>query len=230
MNKIYLKKRRRKKLFFVFVFFIVLSGIFLLFDFQFRPTVKSISINKAKIVINECVNEAVLEDIQSNSQDYTNLMKLNKNEIGEVLSLSSDVEKINKVKSRISLIIQKKFCNLKSKKVLIEFGTLTGIELLNGKGPLIPLKMSASGNVFSDFKSNFLSSGINQTFHQVYLQIHTKVTIIMPGCSCTSEIDTSVPISETVIVGKVPNFYGGSVPAGICNTLDDSKPIAKDEN
>ncbi len=158
----------------------------------------------------EVVNEAVLEDIESGKDVYSEMIHIDKNESGEVLAISSDVFKINYLKSHISILIQKKLSELKVRNFSISLGTLTGFELLNGRGPPVPLKISASGSVDTDFKSGFLSSGINQTLHQIYLSVHAVINVIVPGCSCMTEFDTNVLVAETVVVGKVPNFFGGS--------------------
>ncbi len=188
--------------------------------------VKSASASQARVVVTDVVNEAILEDMKNNACYYSDMVNLDKDKDGQVIAVSVNIEKINNLKSHISLLIQKNFQNLKSKKILMAFGTLTGWELLNGKGPHIPIKISASGSVHTDIKSDFLNSGINQTLHRIYISVDTKVSVTMPGASCVTEIDTKVLAAETVIVGKVPNFYGGSAPSsnsGVCENSKDKK-------
>lgn len=185
--------------------------------------IKSASASQARIVVTDVVNEAILEDMKSNACYYSDMVNLDKDKDGQIIAVSVNIEKINNLKSHISLLIQKNFQNLKSKKVLMAFGTLTGWELLNGKGPRIPIKISASGSVHTDIKSDFLNSGINQTLHRIYILVDTKVSVTMPGASCVTEIDTTVLAAETVIVGKVPNFYGGSAPSGTSGACENSK-------
>lgn len=170
----------------------------------------------------DVVNESVLEDMENGKDIYSEMIHIDKSESGEVLAISSDVGKINYLKSHISLLIQRKFSELKGRDLSIPLGTLTGFEILNGKGPLIPLKICASGSVITDFKSNFLSSGINQTLHQIYLSVHTRISVIVPGCSCITELDTNVLVAETVIVGKVPNLFGGSAFQNMHSAANES--------
>lgn len=163
------------------------------------------------MIVSQTVSEAVLQDMSENNSDYSEIVTMNKNDTGEVMSITSNIEKINSLKSRVALIVQEKICSLKAKDISIPMGTLSGIEFLNCKGPLVPLKIAASGNVQTDLKSDFFSVGINQTIHRINLMVHTKVSVLMTGCSTSFESDNKVLISETVIVGKVPNLYGGSV-------------------
>ena len=109
-------KKFRIKFIFVVIVFI---SIILLLDFQFRPMIKSVAISKSRTVFSEVINEAVLEDINNNPENYKEVVNINKNEVGEVLAVSSDIEKINSLKSNINLLVQKKLCNLNQKNIYI---------------------------------------------------------------------------------------------------------------
>lgn len=186
----------------------------LFLNFKIRPVIKSSSANRARMIVSQAVSEAVLKDISENRDNYSEVIAINKNDTGEVMSLTSNIEKINSLKSHVTLAVQEKLCNLKTKDIFVPVGTLSGIEFLNCKGPLVPLKISVSGNVQTDLKNDFLSSGINQTLHRIYLIVHTKVSVLMPGCSSVFESDNKILIAETVIVGRTPNLYGGTIASG----------------
>ena len=173
-------------------------------NIKFSPMIESVCISKAKIISSQVVNEAVLEDMNENKDIYSEITHFKFGNNGEILSLSSDICKINELKSRVNLLIQKKFSEYNSKEVFISIGTLSGWEIFNGQGPQIPIEVSISGNVDSEFKSNFTNAGINQTLHQIYLYVHMKVNIVMTGVSKSTPSDTNILISENVIVGNVP--------------------------
>lgn len=87
------------------------------------------------------------------------------------------------------------------------FGSFTGISLLAGRGPGIKIKISSVGNVETDLKSEFISQGINQTLHRVYLQVKCEVSILTPFENITRDITNQVLIAENVIIGKIPSTY-----------------------
>ena len=87
------------------------------------------------------------------------------------------------------------------------FGSFTGISLLAGTGPGIKIKISSVGNVETDLKSEFISQGINQTLHRVYLQVKCEVSILTPFENITRDITNQVLIAENVIIGKIPSTY-----------------------
>ena len=76
-------------------------------------------------------------------------------------------------------------------------------ELFSGLGPSLPVFISLSGNVKSDFESTFEAGGLNQTVHRLSLHISAEINIIMPLNSVSTTVETSVLISETVIAGRV---------------------------
>ena len=189
------------------LFLLVLLGVSLFLHFKFRPVIKAISVSKAKVISTEAVNEAILQELSENKEAYNQIVKLEKLENGELTAILSDMEKVNKLKSRVGMIIQNKFLSLKDRKISVALGTLSGIETFNGPGPSAPMKISVSGNVSTDFKTSFSGAGINQTIYQIYLYIRTRICVMVPGCSCCEDFESSFLVSEIVVLGNVPKVY-----------------------
>ncbi len=189
------------------LFLLALLGVSLFLHFKFRPVIKAISVSKAKVISTEAVNEAILQELSENKEAYNQIVKLEKLENGELTAILSDMEKVNKLKSRVGMIIQNKFLSLKDRKISVALGTLSGIEMFNGLGPSVPMKISVSGNVSTDFKTSFSGAGINQTIYQIYLYIRTRICVMVPGCSCCEDFESSFLVSEIVVLGNVPKVY-----------------------
>ena len=202
-RKIVLKSRHKK----LFLLLLVLLGVSLFLHFKFRPVIKAISVSKAKVISTEAVNEAILQELSENKEAYSEIVKLEKLENGELTAILSDMQKVNKLKSRVGMIIQNKFLSLKDRKISVALGTLSGIEMFNGLGPGVPMKISVSGNVSTDFKTSFSGAGINQTIYQIYLYIRTRICVMVPGCSCCEDFESSFLVSEIVVLGNVPKVY-----------------------
>ncbi|MBR0423190.1 MAG: sporulation protein YunB [Clostridia bacterium] len=218
MNKFIIKKRRRKIICFLFIFLIILFFL----SFKFRPVAKSIARNKAKIIVSEIINNSIMEEINKSPDFYNGIVKSENQGENFTKELHFDALKINMIKSSLASAIQKKFIEFKEKNFWISLGTLSGFEIVNEKGPKVPMKISASGSVFTDFKSDFSTSGINQTIYQMYVNVKCKISVMMPGCSCSEEVNTDVLISQVVIVGTVPRVFAGS-GSEICRFSDECK-------
>ena len=51
------------------------------------------------------------------------------------------------------------------------------------------------------------SAGINQTRHQIFLELDVQLSFLMPWRGMDTSVQTEILVSETVIVGQVPGSY-----------------------
>jgi sporulation protein YunB len=91
--------------------------------------------------------------------------------------------------------------------IRIPIGNFTGNELLAGRGPKIEVKIVPVGSVSTDYKTEFISTGINQKRHRIYLEIKSKMTIVAPFTNKTVEVINNVNVAETVLIGNVPDTF-----------------------
>lgn len=142
-----------------------------------------------------------------NDSGYTDLITLEKDSSGNILALRANVIEMNRISSKITSKIQSEYSALEEMYVKIPIGNFTGNELLAGRGPNIRVKVVPAGTVTSDYKTEFISTGINQTRHRVYLEITSEINIIAPFINHTVEVFTKVNIAETVLIGNVPETF-----------------------
>ena len=57
------------------------------------------------------------------------------------------------------------------------------------------------------FENVFSAAGINQTLHQILMDVTVTVSLLLPTGSATVDVQSQVVIAETVIVGTVPDNY-----------------------
>ena len=162
-----------------------------------RVKAESLGISNANKVV-----ENVMRDV-----GYLDLIILDRDEHGKILALRANVIEMNRIASEISLAIQKQNNELEASYVQIPIGNFTGNSLLAGLGPKIKVKIIPTGTVNIEFKTEFLSSGINQTRHRIYLEIKSKMGIVAPFVSKRVEVVNEVNIAETVLIGEVPETY-----------------------
>lgn len=198
--------RVRAPRFLVFLFGVLAAGIFL--EAQLVPAVESLTVNAARQAAVSAVNQSVIEKLNEDNITYEDLISLQRDANGKVQTITTNMAKTNQIKAEITQAVQK---NLQQEKIQtgVPLGTLLGSRLLHGRGPDIPLVVTLKGNVESDFKTGFESAGINQTRHQIYLELHTEIYSFIPGLHTATDITTSVLVAETVIVGEVPQLYLG---------------------
>lgn len=151
------------------------------------------------------VSEACNEYMQNLS--YNDLCTIEKDANGEIRLIEMNVVTINKLNSNIILKIQEKLNNSTSSKFYIRLGSFTGSKLLSGRGPNVEVRMSTIGEVTTNIKSEFEETGINQTLHRIYLDIHCNVSLLTPFKDVDESITSKILLSETVISGDIPESY-----------------------
>lgn len=186
------------------ILLMVLFVVALIFNGQIRPVIESITANEAKIKSVNTINQVVMEELNQENITYNDLIQVERGNEGNVLSITTNMVKINELKAAIISDIQEKLNNDTYSTVGIPLGTLIGGDFFHGKGPKIPLKASLSGNVMAEFDSQLTSAGINQTKHQIYLNITASIYSFLPGFDTTTDVKTNILVAETVIVGSVP--------------------------
>ena len=121
--------------------------------------------------------------------------------------INANILTIDTITSNIASFIQKDLEENGSSKVKLSIGSFTGVKMLAGAGPDIPIKISSVGNVNTDIKSEFSSQGINQTIHRIYMEIICEVSVLTPFNTISQEVYNKVLLAENVIIGQIPSNY-----------------------
>ncbi len=193
----------------VFLSVLSLVGIFVFSSVYFlhivRPVMLTIAKNQAHVLAEQAIERAANRVFsQSKFEDF---VSISQDAEGAVTSLSTNMQKVTRLKAEASLAIQKELSELSETKIFIPWGTLTGYDLLAGLGPHLGVALVPYGRVAVAFESDFKEAGINQTRLAVNLKATATVGLILPSEKVQSEITSTLPVAETVIVGDVPDSY-----------------------
>ena len=71
----------------------------------------------------------------------------------------------------------------------------------------MPIRILAIRNSEADFYSQFTEAGINQTLHQLNMEVFLDVTVLVLGATSDFTISSHMVVAETVIVGAVPDTF-----------------------
>lgn len=198
------------------VLFIVLEG-FLFVERRLRPALTAVAVIKADGAATDAINEAIRQNI-SNGVMYHDLIKTAKDDQGRVVMAQLNYIEINRIMAATTIATREALANFEAKPISIPLGEVFDSYLLAAYGPKIVVKMIPMGRVNTELDSSFEAAGINQTRHKIYLQVHTEVLIIIPFTSTPVHVVTTVPLTDTIYIGEVPDtvvnlqFQGFSPP------------------
>lgn len=174
---------------------------------RMRPLLESLATTRVSNTVNRIIFEAVNEAIQNGDISYERLISLEKDSEGKITAVHSNMAAFNRLQAQILDIILAKIDQVSARELSIPIGTLTGSALLAGRGPRIRVRMESVGSSTARFNNKFESAGINQTKHQIILEVEVSVAILLPGFTTATKVSTAVTVAETVIVGAVPDTY-----------------------
>ena len=209
-NKIGYKMTERKTgIKAIFLFFLLLLVLLVYtYNFVFVPILSQLGSARASQVGQYVVNQAINEVIDKNGSMTGNLLKIEKDNDGKIAAVSPDMNVMNALKSEIAITISKKLNETANSKIKVPLGNITGITLLSNMGPRITFNMIPYGRTEVDFNTTFTEAGINQTRHHVDVKVNLSVSLLLASKAMSSvKIETSMPVSETIIVGDVPSSY-----------------------
>ena len=188
-----------------------------------KPIVTSLATASVSNKVNRIVAAAVNEAVERGEIDYGTLVSFEKDSEGHVAALQSNMAEASRLQTAICDDILQRLSEVSTVKLAIPLGTLTGSTLLAGRGPSIHVKMQSVGSTSATFRNVFTAAGINQTKHQILLDVDVYVSILLPTFSTYTKVSNKIAVAETVIVGTVPENYT------YFNTApDDSKEYAED--
>ena len=176
---------------------------------QIYPVIEDMTEKKLDFYGTDIINRAILQSIDNNT--YNELLRITKDEEGDIISLSADTQNINKLKSQLTLDILNNIEKFGAQGFSVPLGSLTDVVFFSGLGPQIPFCIIPYGSVSVNFRNTFSSVGINQTQHELYVDITARLNAISRISSAERIINTSVLVAQTVVVGDVPQVFAGDI-------------------
>ena len=200
------KKRTKAKLIAISVLLLLVFGVYAFTVFFIRPVVGTVSQEEIRARAVMVVNTAVRDSMDGN-QAYDKLTEVVRGDDGNILLIETNTSAINALNREIVEKAQSGLIELSEHGIDIPIGSLSGITFLAGRGPKVKIKTIPIGNIDTVFSSQFIQAGINQTLHKLFINLSAAVSIIIPGAESKFCVQTSVMIGESIIIGKVPDFY-----------------------
>ena len=199
------KKKKNRRLIKLIVIFLIAFITMKMIINAIMPIFNKLCEDKAKSIATIISNNEATSVMSRYT--YDDLFIIEKDTSGNITMIRSNMITINEIISDVAVKIQEQLEDKTKNTVKIPLGSFTGINLLAGQGPEIEIIITSSGNVETDLKSEFVSQGINQTLHRVYLDVVCEVSILTPFNNISQSIKNQVLLLENVIVGHIPDAY-----------------------
>lgn len=184
----------------------VIAATSLALDCAMRPLVREYAVNRARTVASEAMATAVEEVLESEGA-CGGFTVVSRDANGAVLSIETDTAAVNRLSARVvtalgTVLLRDEYAELK-----VPLLNATGRVFLMGRGPKVTMKLQQNGAATVRVVSAFSEAGINQTVHRLEIDVTFRAVLLVAGMCEPIETRSNFLVTETVIVGTVPDRY-----------------------
>lgn len=200
-------RRLRKLLNFLVILVIIGTGMFLLFRDRYRDAIQDLAEVQVRNATSDLINDAIDEQIETGNIQSDRIVYFEKDLNGRITALKTNMSEVNRLKTDILNRINDEILAMDTEHLGVALGSIFLPEFFSGKGPAIPVEILTIRNSDSSFKSYFTEAGINQTLHQLTMEVLVDVTVLVMGETISFTVSSQVVVAETIIVGDVPDTF-----------------------
>jgi hypothetical protein len=204
---------------------IIVNTIAILKYYKNNLSYKLIDISKNTIEVynNYLIMNFISNDILSKS-DLNNIIKLNKNNKDEIISIEYDTKLTYKLLKIVTDELYQIVSQTTYKDILdydfdikddlvIYYPVLLSSNniFLNNLGPKVPVKIKFLSSLLTNINTKVTSYGLNNVLLEIYINITINDDIVIPYYKDKISKDYNVLLSSKVVMGTLPNYLGTSI-------------------
>ena len=174
---------------------------------RYRDVIADLARTQVMNTTSDLTNDAIAKQIALGKIAYDRFVFFEKDLNGKITALKTNMSEVNRLKTDVLNLINDEILALDTADIGIPLGSLFLPEFLSGKGPAIPVHILSIRNSDANFVSHFSQAGINQTLHQLNMEVSIDVAVLVLGETNTFSMTSQVVVAETVIVGDVPQTF-----------------------
>ena len=198
------KKTYKSVVIVIITIFIFFNLLLIIFDKKVMPSVVSIAETTMRAETIKTINKISIEVFDEEVVN-NDIVIIDKDKNNKINLIKANTFLLNKITSEISIRSNNELDELGRKGIQVPLGWMTDKSIYYNLGPNITIEMEPIGNIETSYETVFESAGINQTRHKIYLNVKGRIKIIIPMYNREIEVNTQIPLSETIVVGEIPD-------------------------
>ena len=119
---------------------LLVIGAAVLLRTRINPLTKELAQAKISDAASNVINRAVNQQIQQGDIRYEDMVELQRDNSGAITALTTNMQEMNRLKTQLLELLDDDIYSIEDDEISIPMGNLTGIQLLSGRGPSIPVK------------------------------------------------------------------------------------------
>lgn len=196
----------------------VMAGLLVLFvivERRIEPTLMLIAAQKTDQIAKLAISDAVTKRLLQQGIDFDDIVILEKDSDGNILAVNFNFKQYARIVGETTSRIQARLKEFEEENVVVTvpLGLATKNVFLEHFGPEIPVSFVPVGSVKTRLETGLKQAGINMVLITVYIWVEVDLRIVIPFATEQRTVTTQIPITEALIVGKVPDYLYNN-PAG----------------
>ena len=154
------------------------------------------------------INNIIQNSLYSSSKNIKSenfILRSDNNGRLEYLSVNSMI--VNNICAETASTVSQNLNNLTTSKIRLPLGVFTGLPILSHFGPSTTIRLQPIGDATADYETSMTQAGVNRVNFQVWINVHTTVSIVNPLWSKDLEITRKLTLVNTVFNGEIPKTY-----------------------
>ena len=188
------------------IVFVFLAVYLFVYNTCLSGTIKEKARVKANYVAIKSINYSIDELLLSQEFSETAFFDIQEKTDGTVASVTINTKTTNLFKTKLSQIIIDYLKEYDKETIEMAPFSSYGYSIVPF-GIRIPVLVVPVEILSTDFSAKLTDSGINQTLYQLNVDVDIVIKLLLPIGSETFNVNTTVPIAQTVIVGDIPDTY-----------------------
>lgn len=196
----------------ILIILLILVLLLCWFRYRYNDSIRALAQTQVRNATSDLINDSIDAQIDLGNIHYDRIVYFEKDLNGDITALKTNMAEVNRLKTAILNLVNDEILAMDTSKLSVPFGSLALPELFSGRGPGIPIEVISIRNSDGSFESYFSEAGINQTLHQLTMEVVVDVSVLVLGKAEEFTVSSQVVVAETVIVGQVPDTflnYGG---------------------
>ncbi len=214
-KQVYALRRKRMRSGMIFlVITAILTMLLVRLDKAVRPNLCAVCESETRSFAAGLMADCISETLSEQTYSYESIANLIYDETGEIAAVETRTEQINQLQSAMLSKVQKELAECRDATLEVSLGTASGVWLFAGRGPRVNVRLLPVGHASVRIISSLEAAGINQTCHTIRAVVTAEITAAIPFSETTVTTEYDCLISETILVGRVPDAYlefGGEI-------------------
>ncbi|MBE3595277.1 MAG: sporulation protein YunB [Candidatus Carbobacillus altaicus] len=188
------------------LFLFVLIQLFFYVEKRLAPVIR----DYADLRVIQIATDAISDAIKKRTVELKHAGQLfvkQYDQSNNVVAISLDVEATARVQAMAAESVRQKMADLSRQRIQIPLGVALGSEVFANMGPRIPVTLVPLGATEIELEPVLEETGINNVLLTLYLNVKTRVKVVIPFSSKEAVVSQRIAIAQELIIGKVPQYY-----------------------